>query len=1079
MSAESRVGRIVARGAFLSLAVAVGHLVSGMCLWAWSRQALAVLGSSRQSWSAVAGTLCLSVLAAWWARRWTLSTNDAVSGEYRSGRVWLVSVSVSAVFAVFPAIATETALASLKLLSASYVLTSVPMQTGVLMLAGMAGWFVPTASAVSLLLCSCSRGSSSQATAENRLSRTLVLTALGVVGCEFLAAATGGLGNVLLVAGLLLTCVFAAGLWWTTGMPLTDSGMSSRAPGALAAESTTRVQPGTVASVVLVGLYGALGLFLWRLLDQLVLPVSWVAAVAVAAVAGGVAAGSEIYRGRHEAARFRRFWKSIQSVDPVLVSLLAVCLTVALFESLIWLTLRINAHVVSVFWSTLCLGAGVVLSLGPVGVAIGGLIERAAVARDDGRSTAAVFFASFAGGLLVASWLAPIFGLPANAVLLMVVLIAAVELSRQVMAASWRMILKPQWVTALLVLAVVIGITDPQRGSLLASRLLYDTRVFIASQVEERTETLPYLDEARCVAVAETAGGTVTVWKRRACEYEVRRSGVPIGAVSLDTFVAPQRSGEALQMILPLCLHADPESVLLLGAGGGAALETSVFFPLRQITCVEPDRQLLEVLAEQLFRQMPLDPLADERVAVVNAEPTLSVRGLPGVYDLILASGSQPAFASSATMSSREFLAAASGRLSDDGLFCQPLDIVDLGPDALGSVVQTWQSVFAEVTAFEIGPGRLLLVGRQNVNQTSRFDGRGFLERLQRPHVRTVLAGLGWDWSTVLKVMAYSDADLKKAFPANSLPAADVVNVAFSSTLPFEVTSWGPKYQQTLARLSEVAGTVQFLTGTAGQDPDVKRRLTELNEQSDLIHDKPDHYWAYRGRVKERIKSAPQSELVQIKGEAPRHTLSGSEKRRLEYFEALGRAAQQQRPSAESLNAVAEFDSPFDPLVSPFLHQEIAELAERDPQNLGEIELWHRMHRAFFASPADRSVRNVARTLELLNEQPGLIADPAARGDCLDALLQVLHNRWHNRGDIPPDSSQIVLNDIERSLSAIDGAFGQLANLSEVREMPEGAWPARRLAVEKSLVRPLEAYRSMLLPRHAKNQRRSRMSAER
>jgi hypothetical protein len=81
----------------------------------------------------------------------------------------------------------------------------------------------------------------------------------------------------------------------------------------------------------------------------------------------------------------------------------------------------------------------------------------------------------------------------------------------------------------------------------------------------------------------------------------------------------------------------------------------------------------------------------------------------------------------------------------------------------------------------------------------------------------------------------------------------------------------------------------------------------------------------------------------------------------------------------------------------------------------------------------------------------------------------MLHDRWHNRGDTPPDSSKIVLNDIEKSLAAIDEAFDALDALRSARGYSAEQWQSRQLALEKSLVRPLQAYRTTLMPHHARS----------
>ncbi len=80
----------------------------------------------------------------------------------------------------------------------------------------------------------------------------------------------------------------------------------------------------------------------------------------------------------------------------------------------------------------------------------------------------------------------------------------------------------------------------------------------------------------------------------------------------------------------------------------------------------------------------------------------------------------------------------------------------------------------------------------------------------------------------MLKIMAYSDNDLRQAFGGSGARPNRVANTEFTACLPFEVTSWGPKYQRTLATLQQVVARFSSWTGTRRTDPDVKRRMTDL-----------------------------------------------------------------------------------------------------------------------------------------------------------------------------------------------------------------------------------------------------------
>jgi hypothetical protein len=443
----------------------------------------------------------------------------------------------------------------------------------------------------------------------------------------------------------------------------------------------------------------------------------------------------------------------------------------------------------------------------------------------------------------------------------------------------------------------------------------------------------------------------------------------------------------------------------------------------------------------------------------------LKLRTSPGQADIIIASADQQGVPQAASTITTEFLQAASVALSEGGLYCQPLDYADFGPDALQIIVETWQSVFSEITAVEIAPGKLLLIA---TNSPAGLIRPGIIDRLQRPNVRFALAQTGWDWSTPLRLSVYTDEGLAAAFGEPRGRISNVSTNRLTCLLPWEVMRWGDKYTAIMAKLGPVAQTLQFTVGEDAYAPNVSHRLAELTEQQELIHEHPDEYWFYRRKVKERLTKTPQSELVQVKGEEPLHKLQENEKRRVDYFTALGAAAKQKSPSPDDLLTIEEFATPHDPLISLFLHQELAELATRNREENFATELQHRLHRIYFTASSDQAVRNVIASIEILCEYPEAISDDADRADQLDALLQTLHDRWHNRGEKSPASSKIVLNDIEQSVSAIDTAFAELAKLNNARGYSSEQWQARRLALEKSLLRPLQAYRTTLMPHHAK-----------
>jgi hypothetical protein len=198
----------------------------------------------------------------------------------------------------------------------------------------------------------------------------------------------------------------------------------------------------------------------------------------------------------------------------------------------------------------------------------------------------------------------------------------------------------------------------------------------------------------------------------------------------------------------------------------------------------------------------------------------------------------------------------------------------------------------------------------------------------------------------------------------------------------------------------------------------------------------------------------------------PRQEIHADEKRRLAYFRALGATLKHHPHRLEDIALVESFTEPYDPLVTFFLHREVAELHARAATRNYPAELAHRVHSVFFAAPADRSVRNVTAAIELLCEHPEAAKSPLDRWDHLNSLLQMMKQRWAIRAGMTPASAQVTLNDVDKSLSAVQTALQTMDDLRPEAEIPTEDWQARRRFLETTVVHPLRAYRRQLLPFH-------------
>lgn len=1068
MPLESFPSRFAARFTNDRTASILTSSACGILAMCWIQQALAGFGTSLISQTAitVVGLLALGIGLV--VSKWLASTPSAKSPGRHVGLLIGLQTLVAATV-LFPALFYGAGWATIDLLAAEALPASPIRQIAILCGGLTASWFVPFVALVVLFTLPKSQNNSAHfsVTTSGRMTiaavaaviaMTILSGAFGLVGVAFVAIAIGFAG-VTIESTIVLRTIAPDSQMRESQSPdsVADLSRTSQSAGVAIPKASMAFEifPVTFLAISCGVLFASLS----RISSQLFFESSWQSVLQCSAVIIGAVHSQRLIR------------KEAISIAHLLLIAAAWSIAIlAAWPAIVSLSLDINSGISAVAIAGTARAIIAILCVLPAGMVIGAAAawhhhnHVQADQSDSGRRGAMVIIPVILIAWLCCQWwIVGKFSVPEVIATISAALLV-IAVTRVFRTDSLRSVLRPTFTVCSIV--VLAGPILAQRyDPTISAKLLFDTAVFVAHQHEARSDILPHLDEGRCIATVEADCGTLTFWRYRGQQLQVRASGLPVSSVSCDTNICTQPSAESLQAILPLVMHEGPTRLLLLGVRSGAVLQTSIAFPLQSIVCVEPDQKAVAAVSDNVFSQVVPNPLDDSRVAIQTAEPLLKLRTSPGQADIIIASADQQGIPIAASTITTEFLQTASTALSDSGLYCQPLDYADFGPDALQVIVETWQSVFSEVAAIEIAPGKLLFVA---TNSPAGIIRPGIVDRLQRPNVRFALARTGWDWSTPLRLSVYTDHGLTAAFGEPSGRVSNVSTARLTCQLPWEVMRWGDKYTAIMKKIGPAAQTLQFTIGEDAYAPNVTNRLAELTEQQELIHDHPDEYWFYRRKVKNRLTKTPQSELVQVKGEEPLHELQENEKRRVDYFTALGAAAKQKSPSPDDLLTIEEFAAPHDPLISLFLHQEVAELATRNRDENFRIELQHRLHRIYFTASSDQAVRNVIASIEILCEYPEAISDDADRADQLDALLQALHDRWHNRGEKSPGSSKIVLNDIEQSVAAIDKAFFELEQLNDARDYSPEQWQARRLALEKSLLRPLQAYRTTLMPHHAK-----------
>lgn len=806
-----------------------------------------------------------------------------------------------------------------------------------------------------------------------------------------------------------------------------------------------------------------------RVVDQVMLAAAYVGEAEWLAVLGGGVLGLW-WSARREASEWPRPVALLLAGGWAVVVLAAFP---ALIEVSLWMTRTISWPMVLVAGRAL-VGAALML---PMGAALG-ILFSARHAND--RTALRIPATLVAAGMAFAQCLLiPDHG-PVRAVLVSAVVAAAlmwVVVLRARFTGGWS---RAQWqMPAAVAAAVLIAALSPLTAHLyqptLAARLLFNTNAILARKVGIERALVPHLDDARLVTAAEGDRGLTTLWISRGSQIQLRENGVPRGFASKLPALNPHPTGDLMLATIPLTLHAAPRRVMLLGAGTGLAVRTTQAFPVHAVTCVEPERRLFDILATHVWPQGDRSPTADDRMHFVSLETQLALAADPEQYDVIISNPRQSSMADAAGEYTREFYRAAAARLNDEGLFCQRFSTIDYGPQAFRSAARTLLTAFKDVAVFESSPGELLLFG---TNSELGVVREGVVERLQSLHVRRALAEGGWDWAVPLTMVGWNhEALVELAATAGPNTAA---NGRFAFRLPQELMRWASKQQEIIADVGPKSTRLVAWKSIDGNDPEILTRLAENVGLRSVMTTYADQPQAYRKLLRDQLqknKTSPIRQIAMLADEDNRK-MHPVDQHRTEYLLALSKCVKQKDPNINDVIRLEEYGTPYDPLVSYFVHHEAAELhAQRSaPDRAAELE--HNLHLAWFSDPRDQSIRPVVRSLELLNEGNVANLETAARWDQMNGLLQLLLVRWENRGQKPSGSTQVMLIDVEKSISAIEKSFEVMQTLAPEMQVSAADWQSRQTVLERGLVRPLRTYRSQLLPHLMTLERKSREAAE-
>lgn len=168
---------------------------------------------------------------------------------------------------------------------------------------------------------------------------------------------------------------------------------------------------------------------------------------------------------------------------------------------------------------------------------------------------------------------------------------------------------------------------------------------------------------------------------------------------------------EILTGALPLILHPNPKSVLVIGLGSGITLGAATQFDsLENIEAVEIDPAV--VTAAQYFKKDNHDALTDPRVKMILADARNYLYLTDKKYDVISSGPSNPWVSGNAYLFTKEYYQLAKAHLKEKGIMAQWIQYYSFWSKDLKTVFRTFQEVFPKTYLFgSILTPDLLLIG--------------------------------------------------------------------------------------------------------------------------------------------------------------------------------------------------------------------------------------------------------------------------------------------------------------------------------------------------------------------------------
>lgn len=179
--------------------------------------------------------------------------------------------------------------------------------------------------------------------------------------------------------------------------------------------------------------------------------------------------------------------------------------------------------------------------------------------------------------------------------------------------------------------------------------------------------------------------------------FEFRTNGLPEASVAVRG-APPFLHSQAWLTAMPVAARPDAESVLVIGFGGGVAVE-GVPSSVEEIDVIELEQEV--IAANRLLSgRRAIDPLEDPRLNLIINDARNALRLTDKTWDVIVSQPSHPWTAGASHLFTREFTGLVKDHLNPAGVFLQWMNSEFVDEDLLRTLAATVLDTFENVRVY-------------------------------------------------------------------------------------------------------------------------------------------------------------------------------------------------------------------------------------------------------------------------------------------------------------------------------------------------------------------------------------------